>query len=199
MSRVRDLTNMARGAGLEVLRTYQKHSSTYADVRAPNGVETSFFVLSNQGKGKDDLDCQTRMRRFARQNPAPAPVEKPESPAPRRTLTVKKEPTTTASSAEQDLTPKEFYRLCEWIKGTNMGPILSLEALALFATKHIGQPVSEGAVTEAMEATGTPRPEGWDKLPEPNVIMANELAALFKSLGHVPSRNFERMLATLQA
>lgn len=202
MSRTRDFVNMIRSAGLDVIRTYQKHSSIYADVRAPNGVETSFFVLARQGAGRDDLDCLARMRRFARQNPAPTPEA---VPIPEPVVTVKPKrrivkPTTTeaaAATAAAELTPIEFYRLCEWIKGLDMAGIPSLDALTIDAMKKIGQAVSEASVREAMQATETDEPEHWNPLPEPHVVVARELAAFMKKLGEEPSPQFARLMQTI--
>jgi hypothetical protein len=213
MSRNRDLANMAISAGLEPGKVYQKASSTHIECRAPNGATATFFVMTHQGKGKDDLDCLTRMKRFARTNPAPAlPAAEAKPTLKKRTIVVKRTPTALEvpaedaqesaqeSAATRELTHKEFHKLCLWLPGTDaLASVASLEALAVAATKFIGQPVSEKVMREVMEAADTPEPEHWHPLPDAQTIVLQELLALFETTGHQPSRNFQRLLDTVKA
>lgn len=211
-NRTRDLVNMVKDAGLEVVEHYRKHSSVCVDARAPNGVERSFHLLEKSSSTRADLDVQTRIRRFARENPAPGadtlvetietPLPAPEPRAPaaqlkpqKRILKVMKEKiTNVTTAAEQELTMAEFYRLCEWTKKT-VGPnVPSLAALALLATSFIGHTVSEKAVHEAMMATETPEPECWNPPKEPHIIVALELEKFMRSLGAEPSEALLNLL-----
>lgn len=213
-NRTRDLVNMVKDAGLEVVEHYRKHSSVCVDARAPNGVERSFHLLEKSSSMRADLDVQGRIRRFARENSAPGadtivettlppPAPEPRAPAvqpkpqQKRILRIMKEKSTqtnATTAAEQELTMAEFYRLCEWTKKT-VGPnVPSLEALALLATSFIGHTVSEKAVREAMNATETPEPECWSPPKEPHVIVALELEKFMRSLGAEPSEALLNLL-----
>jgi hypothetical protein len=184
---------MAKDVGLEVVSHYGKQNRVCVDVRAENGV-TASFSLSNTSRSdvRGDLNEQSRMKRFARANGMPA-AQQPEDTM-QRTITLKK-PTETA--AAQELTPIEFYRLCEYIKSMDVASASSLEVLTRGAASHLGCNLSEASVREAMTATSTAEPECWTPLADPHTIIARELAALMESLGQTPSSQLKRYLATL--
>jgi hypothetical protein len=209
MSRLTDVKNMVRSAGLEPLRAYQKHSSIHVDTAAPNGVEHTFFVLTKPGT-RDDVDFLSRMKRFARANPAPMSCpdtqpEKEKEVAESKTLTVRKRTPTFESlelpqTAAAELTTKEVIRLSAWLTDTAiMAEHPNLGALARSATILIGHPVSEAIMRDIMDATDTPEPEHWHPLPDANTIVLKELSTMFEQLGYKPSRLFERLLETVGA
>jgi len=211
MSRLTDVKNMVRSAGLEPLRAYQKHSSIHVDTSAPNGVEHTFFVLTKPGT-RDDVDFLSRMKRFARANPAPmscpdTPTPKEEEVSEPKTLTLKKRaaydrtaPLEVTTTAAMELTTKEVIRLSAWLTDTAiMAEHPNLGALARSATILIGHPVSEAIMRDIMEATDTAEPEHWHPLPDANTIVLKELSTMFEQLGYKPSRLFERLLETVAA
>lgn len=193
-SRLRDLVDMVKDAGLAVVQHYSKAGRVCVDVRAPNGVERTFAISLRPGDARGDLNEHAKIRRFARENtPIPPAVELP--PPVVKPKDDMKKPTETAAATE--LTPREFYRLCEWLKQANAASVSGLDVLARAASEAIGQPVSEAAMREAMEATDTAEPDAWNPLPEPHVVLARELEALLKQLGTDPSPLFKRMLTSL--
>jgi hypothetical protein len=202
-SRTRTLVNMVKDAELEVVQHYSKAGRVCVDVRAPNGVERMFAISLRPGDARGDLNEQGKIRRFARENtPTPPAVE---IPAPVVTVKQKRsimkpadqKAETPASTAAQQLTPIEFYRLCEWLKKQTVADFASVDALALAGAQYMGESVSEGTIREAMQATGTAEPESWTALPDPHVVLARELEALLKQLGTDPSPTFRRFLASL--
>ncbi|ACR14994.1 hypothetical protein BcepIL02_gp01 [Burkholderia phage BcepIL02] len=202
-SRIRNLVEMVKDAELEVVRHYSKDGRVCVDVRAPNGVERAFAISLRPGDVRGDLNEQSKIRRFARENtPIPPAVD---IPAPVVTVKQKRsivkpadqKAETPASTAAQQLTPIEFYRLCEWLKQANAASVSGLDVLARAASEAIGQQVSEAAMREAMEATDTAEPDAWNPLPDPHVVLAREIEALTKALGHEPSPMFRRLLEAL--
>lgn len=182
-TRTKELVGMVRDAGLQVARTYTKGNRVCVDAVAPNGLAKMFALSQNPGDMRGDLNERALIRRFARQNGV---QEQPEEE-------VKKDEQTPVL-----LTPAEFYKLCVWVKAAAI-EAPNLEALALLAGRHIGQPVSEAVMREAMTATETAEPDHWHPLPEPHIIVANELAAILKQLGVEPSKNFARLMAALNS
>ncbi|MFM0608628.1 hypothetical protein PQR05_29280 [Paraburkholderia sediminicola] len=226
-NRIRDIVNMVKAFELELIQHYMKNGRACADVRAPNGVESTFSLSTGGGSDpRGDQIAQQKMRRFARANAAqesaaatPPAIAAHAAPIASRNQTPKrtilKTTTKTAEAisrigaelakapvtmAAQDLTPTEFYRLCEWTKqqGT-MAAHPNREAIALAATSMIGHTVSEDTIREAMEATEMKEPDHWTPPEEPNVILARELSALMKQLGNEPSPQFSRLLANIAA
>jgi hypothetical protein len=189
--RTRDLVNMAKDVGLEVVGHYIKQNRVCIDTRAENGVEAS-FSLSNSSRSdvRGDLNEQSRMKRFARAN---ALKQEPEETMQRETIKLKD-----STAAAQELTPIEFYKLCEYIKSMDVSSASSLEVLTRGAASHLGATVSEASVREAMTATGTADPECWTPLAEPIVIVARELALLLEQLGHAKSSQLTRFLETVK-
>lgn len=202
-SRLRDLVRMVKETELEVVQHYSKSNRVCVDVRAANGVERSFSLSLRPGDVRGDLNEQGKIRRFARENtPTPPAVEIPApvvTVKPKRSIVkpADQKADTTATPAAQQLTPIEFYRLCEWLKKQTAADFPSVDALALAGARYMGESVSEGTMREAMLATGTAEPESWTALPDPHVVLARELEALTKALGHEPSPIFRRLLASL--
>lgn len=228
-NRTKDIVSLVEAADLELVRHYREASRTCAEVRAQNGNRHTFSISCNgKSDVRGDQIALQKMRRFARENAVKpsveqavtAPLPKKEAPkAPTRTVITMKPRSPTAtfieqavpaaevvsakpapvSEAAQDLMPKEFYRLCEWIKGVRMAQFPSLEALALHARTSTELPVTEGAASEAMEAVEIALPDHWLAPLDPHVVLARELATLMKSLGNEPSRDFTRFLSSLPA
>jgi hypothetical protein len=192
--RTRDLVNMAKDVGLEVVSHHIKQNRVCIEARAENGASSS-FSLSNSSRSdiRGDLNEQSRMKRFARANASQA-EQLPNQDMQRDTIKLKKDET----AAAQELTPIEFYRLCEWVKLARMNLHPNLAALALAASHDIGQTVSERAMGEAMQATNTKDPDHWTPLADPHTILARELEALLKQLGQPQSSQFTRLLETLK-
>lgn len=193
-SRVRDLVEMVKEAGLEVVQHYAKPGRACVDARAPNGLEKMFAVSIKPSDARGDLNEQSKIRRFARENtPIPPAVELP-PPVVTPKENMKKG---SEAVAAQELTPREFFKLCEWLKSRNCGSVSGLDVLARAASSDLGLTVSEAIMREAMEATDTKEPDAWHPLPDPHTVLARELEALMKSLGQEPSTTFKRLLATL--
>ena len=187
-ARMKLLRDMVLDAGLEIVSTGMKNNRVAIEAKAPNSVVGTFQLsTSSRADPRGDLNEHARIKRFARNNPAPgaAPaIEEEEMPK-------------NTTPAAQQLTPKEFYLLCELIKKVNVASVSSLEVLASSLGNELGMSVSTDAAREAMEATNTPEPEVWTKLPEPAVLLARELEAIQSALGQEPSALFRRYLATI--
>lgn len=217
--RTKDLVRMAHQADLEVIGHYRKGVRFYADTRAPNGVEMTFSLSSGRPEDtRGDLNELSRMKRFARSNPAPQrvpvtpPVVEPpkeesappiahSTPTKTKTLTMSKAKIVTQTPASppgltqaHDLTPTEFYRLCEWIKVQPLANIPSFDGMAMLASKHAGRGLADSTVREAMAATAIEEPEHWNLPKEPHIIVALELEKFMKSLGAEPSEAFLSLL-----
>lgn len=195
-ARKRLLNDMVKDAGLEVVSAEMRNGRVAIDARAPNGV-TRTFSLSNHTRSdpKGDLNEHSRIKRFARENPDPAAA--PAQQTEEEPSMAKKESTVIRTSDE--LTQGEFYKLCVWLTDVILAENPeSLDALAAKAGAHFGRVISADTMREAMEATGTPAPECWTKLPDPHVIFARELEQLMTSLGQDASPLFRRYLSTLE-
>ncbi|AOJ09643.1 hypothetical protein [Burkholderia mayonis] len=203
-SRTRVLVDMVKDAGLEVLQHYGKSSRVCVDARAPNGAERTFNLSLRQGDLRGDLNQQAEIRRWARANmpPSPPAVDLPKptiTVKPRRSTVKKQNDTPQPSTTEQELTPREFYRLCEWLKQADCATVSGLDVLARAASNALGQEIGAETMKDAMDATETPEPDAWNPLPEPHVVVARELDALMRQLGHEPSAHFRRLLSALSA
>jgi hypothetical protein len=217
--RQRDLTTMVETAELEILRCYTAKSRLCADVRAPNGVEST-FPLSNGSRQdvRGDLNELARMKRFSRANPSavltpaiqipvrrrvvklvpdaattpPAPISIAE---PAITMTKPTPPVAPAKTAPmQDLSPTQFYLLCIWLKALDLKLLPSFEAFAMVASQKFAMPVSEVTLKEALKATEIAEPEHWSPTTVPHLIVAFELVAFMKSLGTEPPASLVSML-----
>ncbi|RKP44735.1 hypothetical protein [Pararobbsia silviterrae] len=210
-NRARDIKHLAERAGLEVVRVQRESNRMCAVLRAPNGVERSFSIATGKCDSAGDNLASMHMRRFLRENPAPeaaTPSTEPTKKAAqmsekRPTLTAKSSPTpaasgpvSSASRAAEELTPREFHRLCLWVV-SEASKHPSAESLAVAATTHFEHAISAETVTHAMDVAECPQPEAWTPLPEPTVVLANEIAILLKSLGTDPSPQFRRLMETL--
>ncbi|WP_109479127.1 hypothetical protein [Paraburkholderia sp. C35] len=208
-NRTRDLVQMAKAVGLDVIKHYQKDSRIFVDTRAANGVTRAFNITKSPNDIRGDVNERARMKRFVNENPAPtAPT--PETPK-RKTLTVKKADSTPispdaapapaaapVSTAAQELTQKEFYRLCSFVEqGEGPAQYSSLEAYAMRVSGVMGQTVSEDAIREAMDVTGTATPDRWLPTLDPSAVLIKEMHALIESLGHKPSADFKRLFASV--
>jgi hypothetical protein len=188
---VRDLMNMLREHGLEAVRQYNRPGRVCIDARAPNGVETMFSVsMASAMDVRNDLDTKNMIRKFARQNPAP------------ETTTMKKAtlaavPAEAVTEAARELTPTEFYRLCEWTKTANVRDLPNLETLAGIASRHSTMTISESVMREAMGAVGMPEPDHWHAPGDPQLVVAWELGALMKQLGVEASPAFKKLLESI--
>lgn len=199
-NRTRTIVGMAKDVGLEVVSHYRKASRACVEVRAENGVTSEFDIsCGSREDRKGDLIMLSRMRRFARTN-ALAPLTtadlETEEPVAKETLTLKKpEP---VKGTRIELTPKEFYTLCEWVKATKLLASCALEQLCDAATMETGAFIQAEVMCEAMEATGTPAPEHWTAMPPAPELIARELATMMEALGTKPSALFSRYLKSLE-
>jgi hypothetical protein len=235
-SRLSILVNMVRAADLDLIEHYSKSNRICAEVRAKNGVKTTFMLSNSRGSDpRGDLNEQSRIRRFAVANggasvadvmpveaktaavvpPAPKPTEvKPAAikDKPRQRITMKNMTTNAgaaalatqaqapavavASKAAQELTPIEFYKLCEYVKQTDLTRSGEFEVAVMRSTDALGCAVSESAFREAMQAVGKTEPDDWTKVEEPHVVVARELLGVMVELGHNPSLAFIRLMNT---
>ncbi|MDN7179054.1 hypothetical protein M0D69_13735 [Caballeronia sp. SEWSISQ10-4 2] len=188
--RKRLLLDMVKDAGLEVVTVGMKNNRVAVDARAGNGL-TATFQLSTSSKSdpRGDMNENGRIKRFARQNPAPGAAPQIEE----------EEAMSNTTPAAKELTQIEFYRLCEWLKIQDLATYASLEVLTAAAARICSHNVSEATVREAMTATGVTDPEVWTAIPDPQIVLARELAAIQYALGHEPSSLFRRYLETLGA
>jgi hypothetical protein len=99
--------------------------------------------------------------------------------------------------ATRELTPIEFYKLCEWVKATDLSRSGEIEVAVIRATDALQCAVSEPAFREAMQAVGKTEPDDWTKVEEPHVVVARELYAVMQELGHSPSLAFCRLMQSL--
>ena len=188
-ARMRLLRDMVLDAGLEIVSTGTKNNRVAIEAKAPNGL-TRTFQLSTSSRidPRGDMNEHGRIKRFARENPAPgAAPQHDEDEMPK------------ATPAAQELTPVEFYKLCERVKQADLSKFADIEIAAQSASTYSEKVISVDVLREAMGATDTPEPEAWTKLPEPAALLARELAAIQAALGQEPSALFKRYLETLGA
>jgi len=190
-ARKRLLIDMVKDAGLELVGTELKSGRIAAEVKAPNGVVRTFTISSTSRiDPRGDLNEQARIKRFARENPAPGAKEE--------TPDMAKKDAAPVTHTPDELTPGEFYKLCVWLTDVILAKDPeSLDALAALAGAHFGRVIGTATMREAMKATDTAEPEAWTKLPDPHVIFARELESMLGALGQEPSAVFKRYLATL--
>jgi hypothetical protein len=190
---------MVKDEGLEVVQHYSKPGRICVEAQAPNGVKQTFALTRNNGDVRGDQNERSRIRRFTRENtPIPPAVEIPPPViTPKRSIVKKSDSQEPSSTAAKDLTPIEFYKLCEWLKGINCATLSGIDVLSRAASSALGQEISELTMREAMTATETPEPDAWHPLPDPHVVLARELEGLLKELGHQPSPTLRRLLATM--
>jgi len=200
--RQKDITLMAEHAGLTAVKAERRNARIYLVCAGENGAEREFSIsLGTRSDPRGDLNQLSLMKRFARENA----VSRDESATPttttRPTMTKKSISTTPAPSIE--LSPLDFYRLCEWLKtkATEIAALPSSEALTLAITRHIGQPVETGTIQQAMQVTGVAEPDHWNDPTDPTdptLILARELATLMKSLGAAQSAAFAKLVGQVQ-
>lgn len=201
---------MARSVGLEPVEQLSRSGQHCLVCEAPNGNRATFRMRAGNAGHGDYNEAIGQMRRFFRRNqnpsdnPEPVDVKPANTPAvpaavevSRPTITTKKAQAE-LSAADRELNPREYFKLCEWLRGCVLDTFPSLQAVSVNATKHMGMPISEDVLANALEDTGIVRPEAWDVLPDAKIIILRELETLFTNLGHKPSRHFERLLATLE-
>lgn len=179
-SRIKSIKEWAEDVGLVLIDSYRKRTQVVAKVRAPNGVEQEFlFAFVPSGDVRAELNERARLKRFARAN---TPEEE------MSTITLK--PKTNG------MTMFELVKLFEWVK-TAAAEAANMEVLTHRACQHIGATITEDQVREAMQATNTAEPEHWTPLPEPQHVLARELARLMEQLGVEQSSQFKRTLEAL--
>lgn len=201
--RQKDLKVLAEEAGLTVLRPVQRRNRVALMCEAPNGV-TAEFTLSN-GSSNDahgDLNERARMRRFARENPAPATPPQPQKATsmPARTPATMAEQlaaTNIAATQVLDLSPVEFLRLSLWLSNQDLARLPSVDALVMEAGKHLGKPVEEGTLRNAMREMALTDPAHWGEPTDPQAIIVRELGLLMQSLGHTPTPAWLKLHAKL--
>lgn len=188
--RQKDIVTMAELAELTAVRTEKRSSRQFITCRADNGVEREFSIsLGSKSDARGDQNELSVMKRFARENAAPSP-----QPTKRNTLTMAKP---TSKSTTSQLSPVDFYKVCEWLKAQALPTFPNLEALALGAAKHIGSSVSEADVTTAMSATSISEPAHWAEPTDPQTIVVRELLNVMKDLGASASPAFAALAAKL--
>lgn len=204
--RQKDLKVLAEEAGLTVLRPVQRRNRVALMCEAPNG-NTAEFTLSN-GNTNDahgDLNERARMRRFARENPAPATPPQPAQPQKAPSMPARTPATmadqlaaaTIAATQVLDLSPVEFLRLSLWLSNQNLALLPSVDALVMEAGKHLGKPVEEGTVRNAMREMALTDPAHWGEPTDPQAIIVRELGLLMQSLGHTPTPAWVKLHAKL--
>lgn len=189
-ARKRLLIDIVKDAGLEVVGTDIKNGRVVVEAKAPNGVSRS-FSLSTSGRSdpRGDLNENSRIKRFAKANTPAAPEQLEETPEMAQTAA--------STPAAEQLTPIEFYKLCERVKTADLAKYADIEVAAQAASTYSEKTISVGTLREAMDATGIVEPEAWTKLPEPHVIFARELESMLSALGQEPSPLFRRYLSTI--
>lgn len=200
--RQKDLKVMAEDAGLVALHPVRRHNRVAFLCEAPNGV-TQEFTISN-GSSMDqhgDLNERARMKRFARENPAPAAAPQP----PQQQKAPSMPARTPAPMAEQlaavniaatqvlDLSPVEFLRLSLWLSNQQLAQLPSMDALVMHAGQHLGKPVEEGTVRNAMKEMALSDPEHWGEPTDPQAIIVREIGLLLEGLGQKPTPAFKKL------
>lgn len=201
--RQKDIVTMAEQADLVAVSAEKRSSRQYLTCRAENGVERSFSIsMGSRSDPRGDLNELSLMKRFARENRMPTiadiqPTQPMKSTEPQKkaTLTMQKTAAKTAPAAQ--LSPVDFYKVCEWLKHQPLATFPNLEALTLGAAKHIGGAVTEADITTAMGATSISEPVHWSEPTDPHTILVRELSTMMKELGVTASPAFARLKAEL--
>ena len=197
-----ELVTMAESAGLKVMSMHEKGGRVYAHCVAPNGVERPFSIVASKPSDvRGDMNEHALMKRFARQNPAP--YKKPEPIAESEMTTAQTtpaQPEAPQAVTYTTLAPRDFYRLCEWLKGQKMANIPSFDALHMLAAREIGESMlSPAELREAMDVTGTQEPASWKLPADPALLVAYELVAFMKRLGEIPPESLVLLLKKAHA
>lgn len=212
--RQKDLKVMAEAAGLSPLEFVRRRNRVAIMCEAPNGV-TREFTISN-GSSSDyhgDANEQAKMKRFARENPSQAaepdqqPTQQKEDRMPRTTAApapstmaeqlAKVNIAAAASTQVLDLSPVEFFRLCRWQSNQDLARVSSIDGLVLLASQHMGKPVEESTVRNAMAELDQKDPDHWGEPTDPQAIIVRELGLLMQSLGHTPTPAWLKLHAKL--
>lgn len=96
---------------------------------------------------------------------------------------------TNTASTRTVLSHTQFYQLCMWLGATDISHLHTKQDVAREASKAIRFPISESAVTNALEATGkklTPAEPSPAVRRDRSVIVARALVDLMKNLGYTP-------------
>ena len=198
--RQKDITLMAEHAGLTAVKAERRNTRIYLVCAGENGAEREFSIsLGNRSDPRGDLNQLSLMKRFARENAMSRATEAAPTTTNDPTMTTKKS-TRTPPASSIELSPLDFYRLCEWLKtkASEISCLPSFDAMALAITQHIGQPVENATIQQAMQVTGVAEPEHWNDPTDPTLVLARELATLMKSLGAAQSTAFAKLVSQVQ-
>ncbi|AVQ84257.1 hypothetical protein C4F17_26730 [Variovorax sp. PMC12] len=190
---------MAEHAGLTAVRAERRNARIYLVCSGENGAEREFSIsLGNRSDPRGDLNQLSLMKRFARENTVARDTAAAPTTTNQPTMTTKKN-TRTPTAPSIELSPLDFYRLCEWLKtkASEISALPSFDAMALAITQHIGQPVENGTIQQAMQVTGVAEPVHWSDPTDPTLVLARELATLMKSLGAAQSAAFAKLVGQL--
>ncbi len=187
--RQKDIMTMAQMAELAAVRTEKRGNRQFITCRADNSVEREFSInLSGRGDPRGDQNELSAMKRFARENADQNQTKK------RETLTMAKAADKyTVKSTTAELTPVDFYKVCEWLKAQPLANFPNKEALTLGAAKHIGSTVTDADITTAMDTISISEPPHWSEPTDPHAILVRELSTMMKELGVNASPAFARL------
>lgn len=208
--RQKDLKVMAEAAGISPLTFDRRKSRVYLLCEAENGVTREFSVSTGSTSDvRGDQNEQALMKRWARENAKPQPITPPQPkkaqatmPAPRQASSMGEQIAAqmsgkNAAKEPAELGMKDMFRLCTWMKLGDLNKVPSMDALVLESSKHLGMPVQESTVREAMDATGVAEPAHWGEPTDPQAIIVREIGLLLKGLGQAPTDAFNKLAEKL--
>lgn len=205
----RELRKAIDQAGLDIARWDRAGSGNIALLlRAPNGQAQKFFCSPTSGDPHAAKNNAAAFRKFAQANPAKqapaaaAPAPKPaaaqvsvDTTQPAPTIIVIPTPATTPATTmpkpipkttKSQLSHQQFFKLCEWTKTANFKGVHFFAEASRRATAGVGFSVSDGAIKNALEATGIklePAPNRPVQKADGMRILARELVAMMEDLG----------------
>lgn len=205
--RRKEIEAMAKRAGVSIVEySYTGGGHIGVLVEADNGNKKRFSCSVQAGDYRADKNQESYFRQFARanldretvahqpqtleQHIAADDVQQPEPITQPTKQTMTTTPATPAAKKYQT-THIEFFKLCEWLKITNLTGVYTIPRCMELATPALGFPVPYTAIQSALEATGIKLPERPANEPaqkrDRTHILAKELAALLVELGKEPS------------
>lgn len=188
---------MAMQAGLSPQRYERKSNRGVLTCIAENGASRDFSVsLGSRNDPRGDMNELGAMKRFARENAAPASRATSPTTPEKEPQIMPKAPTRIAANAAEQLSPVVFYRAAEWLKGQKLANFPTLEALALQAAQQVATPVTEEDMRLVLTTIGIQEPAHWSEPTDPQAILVRELSLIMKRLGETPTPAFDRLAAS---
>lgn len=211
-ARHRDLLNIVRSVdGVEIVDSYTTNGRAEVKLRAANGQTRKFFLSLRGVDLKDSINTKRGIIRFAAENSPPPADAKPATPeqietlkamqttpAPtkRPTLTLQQKPA--VPEAERALSNVEFFNLTMWVQQATLFDYADADACAAAASVKFDLCIGAETIRQIVSMLKLTYPTAWDGPPlDPQVVLADQMAAIMTELGVTPTADFLRLAKQL--